>query len=208
MGDKAYWMRSGTGEIFRLWLESDGRKVADIPADELERAKKISMAGGALYGAVEYASGLVPGLKQTGIPWADKLAKRFIKEAWDNPALVNKLAKGGVRTIFSWLGETAEEGAQKAITESFTSLIEDGRISAYEDVLKPFAEGAWEAKDVTALMAMAGAGGGAVMDRVSEYRATQPKEGLTPEQIDQAVRDAMRPVAAQPTNVETGISGN
>ena len=78
-----YWMRAGTGEIFSMWLAQDGRKVADIPKEELDKAKAISQVGGALYEAVEYASGLVPGLKQTGVSWGDVVMKKLLKEAWD-----------------------------------------------------------------------------------------------------------------------------
>lgn len=184
--DKAYWVTAGTGEIFRKWAQEDGRQLKEIPADELEKAKKIAAVGGALYGAVEYASGLVPGLKQTGIPWADKFAQRFIREAWDNPALMNRLMKGGVRTIFSWLGETAEEGAQNAIVEASNTLMEDESIQLYDDLLRPFGEGAWEAKESTALMAAFGVGGGNIRDRLSARRWENEQRAAAAEQQAEA----------------------
>lgn len=213
--DKAYWVAAGTGEIFRTWTQNDGRKLADIPADELEKAKRIAAVGGVIYGGVEYVSGLVPGLKQTGIPWADKFAQRFIKEAWDNPALINRLMKGGIRAVFSWLGETAEEGMQNAVVSSSNALMEDERIDAYDNILKPFGDGAWQAKESTALMALFGVAGGNVNERLqarrweNEQRAKyEERRKQQPGKYDSLIEEQPAAAEAVPATMEGEVQND
>ncbi|MDB4261297.1 hypothetical protein N9878_00380 [bacterium] len=170
VGSIAYWGKVGQGEIFRMYLEDNGLRPADLTDEELDRAKTISRIGGSLYGSVELASGLVPGLKQTGVPWGDIVAKKFIKEAWDNPPLANKLMKGGIRAIFGWLGETAEEGVQAATVKTAISLIEGKELDFERDISAPFKEGVSESKDVTAVLSMLGVASAPVFNRGAEAK--------------------------------------
>ncbi len=120
IADKAYWALQGQGSVISDYVRESETNIADMSDKDYARLQSVSKATGALYAATEFIGG-VYGLQK--IAPVKKAQQKLVAEAMKNPAMAEKLIKGGGKFAWEWLKENTEEGIQGFLTELGKQII-------------------------------------------------------------------------------------
>jgi hypothetical protein len=187
MADKVYWATQGQGSIISDYVRENNKKLTNMSDAEYQRLQDVSKVAGGIYAATEFVGG-VYGLQKFAP--VKKAQQKLVSEAVKNPALANRIVKGGSKFVWEWLKENSEEGMQGFITEVGRQAIEQDIDlgEAVGEAGKQFVEAAPGTLGITLL----GGGGRSGYSKVMSLGATNRiRKQNTDSALDQLVEDGV-----------------
>ncbi len=138
VGDKAFWLLQGQGEVIYEYAKRTDQKLTDLSLEEKERLETSSLITGSLYAATEYLGG-VYGLQRKGSIIPKKTLIKLQIAMMKDKTFFGEVKRGGAKFLLEWFAENTEEGLQKFWIETGVDAVE-GKFKFEESVKEGWEE--------------------------------------------------------------------